>query len=350
MERHFPSLKLFELVVWLFIASHFILLMLCLEYAPYTLFYVQNILCIVYFLIILRLHHINRISVDTSVFVTVLVLWTQMIISFLAVGIDGGFQVVCYGTLCSAFFILYSSHRKGQPSRKPVLVEIGSVSLYLLMMILSQYLEPWYILEERVLQKMSFFNTIGTLIELLVFSDVYRMRLSRSVIRLQKQADIDELTGLLNRLGIRSVFDSFLSSWKNNAVPFAVAIFDIDDFKKVNDTYGHNAGDMVLKTFAEDFAILEKDKSAVCRWGGEEFLVLGQIVSDLSLFYTHLQMITEKMANREFQWQGEVFQVTVTCGVAVIESDMPIHELIDKADHRLYAGKANGKNQVVVYD
>ncbi len=352
MERHFEKLNLFTLLIWLFIATHVLLLFLCYMHAPLTLFYVQNTAGILYFLTLFFLGRLKYISKDTAVFVTVFVLWIQMILSFLAVGIHAGFQVMCFGTLCASFFIVNPTGQK--KINRPIIIETGSVCLYLGMIIASHYLEPWYILEESVLKKISFNNTLGTLIELLVFTDVYRMRLSSSVLLLQQQAERDELTGLLNRHGVRNMLDVVSQQWNNNAVPYAVAILDIDDFKQVNDTYGHAAGDLVLKFVAEKLNFFNTGKSAACRWGGEEFMVVGQITFDLGLFFEYLELIRSQIENHVFSvdvdGQQRTFHVTVTCGVAVIDSDMPVHELIDKADHRLYAGKHNGKNQVVVYD
>ncbi len=350
MEQRLHNLSMFRLIAWLFIAGHATLLVLSSRLAPFPVFYAQNVFGILYFLTLLFINRHHWISLDNSIFMTVIGIWIQVFIAFLIVGIKAGFQVYCFATLSASFFIMNSSDSRKWQSVQPRIVEIGSATLCLGMLILSRFMQPVYALKAPILRAISFCNALFALLELLIFSDVYRMRMNRSVTRLEQEADLDELTGLLNRHGIRRIFEVCNQLWHNNATPYAVAIFDIDDFKQVNDTYGHAMGDEVLQVVADELKFFCTEKSSPCRWGGEEFLVIGQIRYDLALFFQHVEMVAERISQHEFTTPNGSFFVTVTCGVAVIENDMPVHELIDKADHRLYAGKAAGKNQVRVFD
>jgi diguanylate cyclase (GGDEF)-like protein len=140
----------------------------------------------------------------------------------------------------------------------------------------------------------------------------------------------------------------------NPELPFSVAIADIDFFKKVNDTYGHNCGDYTLVKLTELFKAHAAGKYSVCRWGGEEFLILGRHCGDLSVLLDDLRTrimehIFECEADEGMAYSGLVRkQVTVTIGAANYRCGMSVREWIGVADSRLYNGKQTGKNKVVL--
>ena len=126
---------------------------------------------------------------------------------------------------------------------------------------------------------------------------------------------------------------------------FCVVIFDLDNFKHINDTYGHEVGDEVLKTAAE---VIQKSISLedkVFRWGGEEFL----------LILNTNKILAEKIANRirvnlaaqVFEKDGEEFFVTLTGGLSVYETGRDYTEMFVEADKNLYRGKELGKNVII---
>lgn len=162
--------------------------------------------------------------------------------------------------------------------------------------------------------------------------------------QLEKQAVTDKLTGVYNRLWL----DRTLSDWcagRGNVNCFSVVLMDIDDFKKINDTYGHLVGDEVL---VEGVGIIKKSVRAtdyLARWGGEEFVLLlsGVDANKATEIAENIRM------NIEAHAFGEAGQVTFSFGVAAfMEGDTP-ESLMRKVDKMLYAVKTSGKNRVETY-
>ena len=166
------------------------------------------------------------------------------------------------------------------------------------------------------------------------------------------EARHDKLTGLRNRL-------CFYNDWRVKYRPFTEAqsdeenlafiICDIDNFKKVNDTYGHNMGDVVLETVAKVLQTGLPSKSFAYRWGGEEFLMVlpGNSLDDTSEV---AEKIREKIAQTVCKYDNTEIKVTMSFGCAAYDGRYSLDENIAIADARLYLAKNNGKNQVVRAD
>lgn len=163
---------------------------------------------------------------------------------------------------------------------------------------------------------------------------------------LYQETLMDSLTGLKNRRGFWEYYSEHIeSSCSNNTV--SLIMCDVDYFKKVNDTYGHNAGDAVLKFVANILQETVKEKGLIARWGGEEF--------NLMLSNTSLQEglelaenIRACIENTVFLWEGSELKLTMSFGVTQIDTSFSIEENIEIADKKLYEAKKNGRNQVVV--
>jgi len=157
--------------------------------------------------------------------------------------------------------------------------------------------------------------------------------------KLQHDADIDPLTGLNNRRLLEQILDTF--SITNTS--FCAITFDIDHFKKVNDTHGHAAGDQVLKELARIVLDSSRDNDVCIRLGGEEFLIL---------MTNCTQGVAVKLAERlratvmEYAFTG-VGTVTISLGVAIWPAqELSPHDTLKLADERLYRAKSQGRNQV----
>ena len=162
--------------------------------------------------------------------------------------------------------------------------------------------------------------------------------------------DSRELTKLYNRRGIRAEMDRAIDAMQTEGIPYAVAIFDIDDFKLINDTYGHDMGDEVLKKIGKILQDFENEIITACRWGGEEFLLIRQN----SIYKESMEILAHKIAGKisqlEFNSDGTEFKVTVTAGCANSDPELSLNETLKIADNRLYHGKQTGKNKIVSYD
>ncbi len=162
--------------------------------------------------------------------------------------------------------------------------------------------------------------------------------------KLKHEAQTDALTGLYNRHYMYQVLETAVNEQNNNQ--FTIAMGDIDLFKNVNDTLGHNCGDYVLKSVAEYFKKFMVGKGTVCRWGGEEFLFLfSRDNGDVAFIY--VQEMREKIEKLALEYEGVKVPVTMTFGVEEYFSGTSVTELIKKADDKLYTGKESGRNRVV---
>ncbi len=160
---------------------------------------------------------------------------------------------------------------------------------------------------------------------------------------LQEVSRIDPLTGLVNR---RSIQERYKEAEDNKEI-YAVILGDIDDFKKVNDTYGHNIGDKVLKEVARIFKQTIRNEDVVCRWGGEEILIfLPEASKEQAVAVS--ERILEKIRKIQIETENNhKFSITMTLGVAVSDEAEGFKAIVKKADDRLYLGKNSGKNQIV---
>ena len=133
--------------------------------------------------------------------------------------------------------------------------------------------------------------------------------------------------------------------FKSHGQIFSVIIGDIDDFKKVNDTYGHNIGDEVLVTVADIITSNVPDNASVCRWGGEEILIL--IQDNLNGALPIAEKIRAEIAASSTIVEQGALKITMTFGVAEYTPGLTITKLISLADDNLYRGKNEGKNRVI---
>lgn len=159
----------------------------------------------------------------------------------------------------------------------------------------------------------------------------------------------DTLTGLYNRRTGRQFLGLLWDTARINFTSLALVMCDIDFFKKVNDAYGHDEGDVVLKTVGE---VLSKycdnsNDSFAIRWGGEEFL-MGFLMSGPQTLKI-VNNIRDEIKAKEFTApNGETFKITMTFGLVTAASTEEISSVVARADAKLYKGKENGRDQIVV--
>jgi diguanylate cyclase (GGDEF)-like protein len=164
--------------------------------------------------------------------------------------------------------------------------------------------------------------------------------------KIEHLALTDTLTGIPNRRNISNLMAKEVSRCTRNGGNFSMIMCDIDFFKNVNDTYGHDTGDFVLKTVAELIKDELRNQDVVARWGGEEFLImLPETGLDASCGVA--EKLRKKIENHKMDFGNHSFNVTMTFGVSVYEKELGIEKSIKKADDALYEGKQTGRNKVV---
>lgn len=162
--------------------------------------------------------------------------------------------------------------------------------------------------------------------------------------QLMNQANTDALTGLYNRRRATQYMAEVLRP--TNTFCSSVCICDIDFFKKVNDKYGHDIGDVVLQKIAQTMKTTMEGKCFIARWGGEEFLlVFPNSNGDEAIFL--LEGLRNKIKALRVNGGSEDFGVTMTFGLAEYDFKTDIDSIIKEADEKLYIGKENGRDQIV---
>lgn len=173
--------------------------------------------------------------------------------------------------------------------------------------------------------------------------------IARAVLNMQRSlrslVEQDALTMLANRRFGDKQLRQLVKNMSTDKTSFCIAIGDIDDFKKVNDTYGHDCGDLVLKSVAGVFQRQMRGNGFAARWGGEEFLLVFENRNILQAKLL-LKKILDEIRSMECKYDDISVCVTMTFGLTPGDTDN-VTELLRAADERLYQGKKNGKNQVV---
>ncbi len=165
---------------------------------------------------------------------------------------------------------------------------------------------------------------------------------------LKEQSIKDPLTKLYNRRYLEETLIRECARAQRNGQPLTVLIMDVDFFKKVNDTYGHDGGDAVLVAFAKMLSTKCRKEDIACRWGGEEFvLVLG--AADANLAQSRAQDICDTARGLKITFQGKTIPITVSIGAAVYpEHGETPEDLIRNADQCLYKAKQGGRDRIVM--
>ncbi len=159
----------------------------------------------------------------------------------------------------------------------------------------------------------------------------------------------DQLTGSLNRRGLDDVFERETQRSDRRGTPLCIAMLDLDNFKKLNDTYGHLAGDNALKHLVKIVKETLRTMDVIARFGGEEFLILLPETTVEAAANT-MTRVQRELTKHFFLHDNEKVMITFSCGVALRKPNEDQTELVKRADEAMYKAKQTGKNRVVVAD
>ena len=163
---------------------------------------------------------------------------------------------------------------------------------------------------------------------------------------LERLAYIDPLTQIGNRRFAQQVLQQSWDAWGRNRSSFGIAMLDIDHFKAVNDRYGHDAGDEVLRVVCRTLASSLRSFDFLGRWGGEEILAIVQCVRQAELMKVTRRFLGLVRATR-CRWCNQEIQVTTSVGIATAEECSSTSEMLLLADQRLYAAKCAGRDRLI---
>lgn len=164
-----------------------------------------------------------------------------------------------------------------------------------------------------------------------------------------RAANIDGLTQLYNKKYFVDVLSKEFSFSRRNHQPLSLMMIDIDHFKAVNDTYGHMAGDLVLKTLGVFLQKSLRLENIACRYGGEEFaVILRQVNGDLALMIA--ERLRKAVEAEKINFRGKNISVTISIGIATLDNANfeTIEDLIQRADDHLYEAKEGGRNRTIL--
>lgn len=271
-----------------------------------------------------------------------------MFFSIFCVGWDFGFQHYCITFVASYMFADF--YRNEMQTSGIDIVLFGTLNglLYLGLRFYSNIFEPVYHLDNQIVVYLIYFlNTVFAFFFFIMFIYIYNRAVSRMENDLRQMAERDPLTGLYNRRRMLQFLEQAMT--EVTETPFAVAMLDIDYFKKVNDTYGHDAGDEVLKFFSRLLTnnTFDKDNYFVSRWGGEEFVVLYRCENNLDTIKENFEALRQKIEEKTVYYGEYKIHITATIGVLTCNTPCEVKELIKEVDDLLYEGKTSGRNVVV---
>ena len=176
--------------------------------------------------------------------------------------------------------------------------------------------------------------------------NVQRAQLATALDEVERLANRDDLTGTMNRRAIMRLVGEERDRMKRTSQPFAVALFDVDLFKRVNDEHGHLVGDEVLRRFSDAAAGAIRAIDRIGRFGGEEFLVLMPATGAQDAAVAAAERIREALNRVDWSSLDGRLGVTVSAGVSVARVGDTVEALIGRADRALYVAKREGRDRV----
>ncbi|MEM7608725.1 MAG: GGDEF domain-containing protein [Myxococcota bacterium] len=160
-----------------------------------------------------------------------------------------------------------------------------------------------------------------------------------------KMTIVDGLTGVNNKRFLMESLEKEIPRARRHQRPLALVMFDIDHFKSINDSFGHLAGDYVLKEMAQLVKSRLRPDDILGRYGGEEFAVI--LPETNASGGTHIaEELRQLVASHNFTFENERINVTISMGVAQLQDDWNVNDFVKQADERLYAAKRGGRNRV----
>jgi diguanylate cyclase len=175
-----------------------------------------------------------------------------------------------------------------------------------------------------------------------------KLELQSALERIGQLATRDELTGLVNRRHMTLLMQTEQARQRRDDSKMTLALLDIDLFKRVNDSYGHHAGDVVLKTFAEASAQVLRATDVLARWGGEEFLLMLPATGPEQALRS-VERLRAYVANVSFDTIEPGLKITFSAGLSAC-ADEPLDGCIERADQAMYLAKTQGRDRSVLAD
>lgn len=274
-------------------------------------------------------------------------------ISTILLGQVWGFMFYTVALVPVVFYLAYTLPGLEKYRWLPEISTAGVAVLYIGIDLYSDTHAPIYAenISGKLVRFFHYFDIGIAFLLLLLFSwlfayEVQRMQndLQRENRHLEKISRIDPLTLLLNRRGCDMYFKSWMLRAESEGMIFSVVMADVDDFKQINDKYGHMEGDNVLRMISKTIRNNIRESDMAFRWGGEEFLIL--LCADKEKTIETAFRIRKEIEVSKIRIGEDDVHVTATMGIATYQKGVTAQDLIRQADEKMYEGKMNGKNGV----
>ncbi len=305
-----------------------------------------GIICFLIFILPFYFTYVNRTK--SAVILTQLLLLGSILVFVMEFGGEFGIHYFIYTML----ILNFTTNHFTSSWKILIAIGLGIIQLgfqsYAGVSVVGQILSGGAMVALHVVNTFYIFMTMtAALIFISKESTEMESKLIRYNEKMHRLASLDPLTGLLNRRSMKEYLEEQKKQCRDGSGgTMSIALGDIDFFKKVNDSYGHDCGDVVLKCMAEMFRQFMEDKGKASRWGGEEFLLaFGDCNGDDALI--QLTALMSLIRNKEIVYNGQKIKVTMTFGLEEIDVRKGMEDDIHEADRKLYLGKEGGRNQIV---
>lgn len=271
-----------------------------------------------------------------------IIIW--FIVAEILMGWNYGAQYFLYPLLVVSFFAVQDNYIG------KFLYTCGICLLHMLAYSYTRYHLPLIIIDTDVMQIIAILHMLTLFVSIYVVCTMFSNneqeameKLAEYTKRLEVEAETDALTGLLNRRSMYKALNKAAEEMQNKT--YTVVMGDIDYFKKINDTRGHECGDVVLKEISKYFKEFMIQYGEVSRWGGEEFLFVFK--GNKEKTYKLVEEMRQHIEEMKIYYNDERVKVTMTFGVGECEPTLTTTQLIKRVDDRLYEGKQAGRNRVI---
>jgi diguanylate cyclase (GGDEF)-like protein len=279
--------------------------------------------------------------VEQTTFVAAVEVPAHAVLATLAIGWDSGF----YQYILLILPVLVVSNVR--PLALKGIIGLAVAALYLALDWACRGRGAPIGLPPGVLEGLYYFNVVGTMVILTFLAAVYYHLINQAQAALREMASTDPLTRLRNRRAMSEAMRHEHERQRRTGAPLSFILCDLDRFKAVNDTFGHDAGDTVLQAVSRALADGLRQVDAIARWGGEEFLIMLPDTAAAEAAQV-AERLRQRVESQRVALPGaHALHTTVTLGVATVNPQESVEQTIARADAALYRGKHEGRNRVV---
>ncbi len=308
-----------------------------LFYGAYTLCWINAVSIVIYvFLMLYAKRNSDRVMAISHIEIIVFSIICEMMT-------EGNFGFLFFTLSMVAVIFCLPDISKSKKLFLQFLAVLGTFTIFFLSTFKVCPLPDFRINMDAQKDFILFWNIWAAMGNIIFVSFIFMAEQEKNKSALEYNMNHDQLTGLYNRRFLYSALDS-----TNHTLPvYSIAMVDLDDFKRINDTYGHEIGDRVLVALSDILKTSVGPDDILVRWGGEEFIVY-MPGTDKDAGYEKLSEILNRIREYRLIESDEAISFTATMGLATGTSLNNYEQLIDEADQKLYYGKKNGKNRIVI--